>query len=221
MNWNYLLVNLFGLFLFGLFVLTLTYYVNFHLSRRARAKAGIGADPIHGRYFDRFVPYDLRQKYEALVKSSLVESNRSFVTWKWAINSTLVACATLGAGFHIFQRWDQFLSPIELTDEEVSKIDKSHFHWQTLTNRHWPQWDRIGSMLKDKEIIFLQDRGDLEIVSQQSKEAPADVGRKSWQKWVEAQGFKNRICSWPNLRKCLEAKETAIYVILPDRKSVV
>jgi len=70
---------------FFLVLMTILYFIHFQVKRKYRLQAKFH-HPLKGRYIERYIPLDLRPKYEAMVVEQRTEMQRKAnQSWKWQI----------------------------------------------------------------------------------------------------------------------------------------
>jgi hypothetical protein len=215
MNWPIIVSTLLGFVVFTLIMMTILFYINFRVHKAVQSTVKRRLDPLKGRYFKRFIPRELKPKYEDILNEpdAVKIHPRVLYARKFTYGvMTAVAIVTIIMSYH----WRfRFMLPIELTEAELADIRVKDLEWTTGYSRELPKWNLAIHEMQSRGIVLLQNRTDREFKGKESGKSLGEVALASWQEWADNNKIPIERCSWGNLNECRRKKSKAVWVVLP------
>ena len=213
MNWQFLLMSIFGLSIFFVVVATFLFYLQHRLARTLRRTEKAQPHPTEGRYFKRFLPRELKEPYDRRIQEHVSQQviRHSILDYKWHA-VVIVAALTIVSSF-VRDHWYDFFKPLDLTESEYQLLDKSQHKIVTVPTERLPQLSKYKSALRERTFVLLgtplEDRPDAPVT------AIAAKARASWEAWLKDRGIRSLFCEQDKWDKCAGKADAKLIVVLP------
>lgn len=215
MNWPVIISTLLGFVVFTLIMMTILFYINFRVHKAVQSTIKKRLDPLKGRYFKRFIPRELKPKYEEILNEPdpFKIHPKVRIARKFTFSAmTAVAIVTLVMSYHWRYR---FVLPIELSEAELADIRVKDLEWTPAYTREMPKWNAAIHEMQQRGVVLLQNRTDREFKGKESGKSLGEIALASWQEWADNNKIPIERCSWGNLNECRRKSSKSVWVALP------
>jgi hypothetical protein len=141
-NWFEIVTSLLSFIIFLFFLATLLYFVQYQMQKRQRLKARF-VHPLEGRFLQRYIPLELRAKYDEQIAAQKGEIQMKARRW-WFQGSAVLALLAIGGGLagapeRALAEQPQLGSWLEL-DDTSDDIQKTSYGASYRNHRRDPLW---------------------------------------------------------------------------------
>ncbi len=214
MNWQFLLMSLFGFSIFFVVVVTFLFYLQHRLVRTYKRKAPTDLHhPVDGRYFKRFLPLELKSVYEEKVTEYEAKKNPAlqWSDYRWhAVVCGLALVVTFG---YLRDHWHEFIKPIDVTESEMQKISQERHRLTLAFTENLPTMSELQSQMKKSGLVILKT--PTEDVPEAPRSAVARVATEHWKKWAAKNKLRETECDIQKWKSCSQKFGQPVYVVLP------
>ena len=211
MNWNLIPLVLLFLGVFFLISTSLIFYIRHWAYRHA---GQVSLTPTEGTFFKRYIPQALREEYDKKV-TGLKDHQRAKRRLRLAqfTSAIIVIGAIAVPAYWLIQNKDQLLTPIDLTDMEITKLDYTQHHWQRMVDKQLPSLPAILSQVKNKIFIIPFSEHDADwLVDGVNMRKYAFA---HWVNFAQNQHFSIVQCEWKKLVTCQARHRHPFILVLP------
>lgn len=168
---------------------------------------------VDGEYFKRYVPDNLRAKYEH--KKPLfwnLSGGSRVIVAKAASAATLILAAVI-VFYSLAKNLDIFLSPIDLSHEEIQKLDYTRHQWARSIDKKLPRLSDQLAAISDRGFILPGSLDDAQWLFK-----GRNIRRESieqWSNFAKIHDFNKLNCEWERLPSCQKAHPNWFILALP------
>ena len=205
------LLVLLVLAVFFLIILSLLLYLRHWALRRS---GGSDVATIEGLFFKRYIPEQLRGKYD---KNQTASRNGHHIKhrsrWAKLASVFVIFSAFTILGYSLIKHLDAYLLPIDLTSADIARLDFSQHHWKRSVDDNLPDLKSVLRKLKPhKFIIPYSDDDNNWLVDGVSLRR---IAISHWQNFIDDINFSTIECRWAALDKCLSENKSSVVLVLP------
>lgn len=210
MNWDQILLMSVFLSLFFLVMTTLILYIRHWSSRHS---ASVQHNYFEGEYFKRYIPENLRQKYDRQYRSRHGPDGR-YRMWLAKIASAFTVLGAVTISFYSLSRnVDTLLIPIDLTSNEIINLDYTQHQWQRKIDAKLPSLEKVLAGFSDRGFIVpYNDKDENWLFNGRNIRA---LAFNHWSHFAQRHKFKTLTCSWERLAYCQNEHPHWIVLVLP------
>lgn len=213
MNWQFVIMTLFGMSIFLVVTITILFYLQHRLVRSFRRNEPTLAHPTEGRYFRRFLPLDLKAPYDAKIQEFERSRKPTFkgMDYKW--HALVISGAAFAVVSFAANHWHDFHRPIELTAAELHGLNNNRNQTVNTYQENLPKLDDYMPRLRQQSLVLLTS------ASKDAESHSSEMSRASleqWTKWASAQRLRVTRCSLAQWANC-GSRGSRWFVVLPGQ----
>jgi peptidoglycan/xylan/chitin deacetylase (PgdA/CDA1 family) len=210
MDWEHLLIVPAFLFVFSIITITVLFYLRHWASRSSNHSALTSTE---GKYFKRYIPEELRRDYDNNNDKRNKFSIKHRSLWAKRTSAVVVLAMLTLSAYSIAHNVYIFLTPINLNQHEIKKLDYTHHQWKRNIDVQLPSLSNVLTGMHVRGFIVpYSSKGKHWIVHGNRYR---NMALNHWRNFAKENRFSILQCKWTHLSVCQAGRDNWIILALP------